>query len=43
MGHFAASVLNNPVLLGIMSFGLIGVPIIGMWAAQIQLATLGTI
>jgi len=34
MGHFAASVLNNPVLLGLMSFGLIGVPILGMWAVH---------
>jgi hypothetical protein len=32
MGHFAASILNNPILLGIMSFSLIGVPIIGIWA-----------
>jgi hypothetical protein len=32
--HFAASVLNNPVLLGLMSFGLIGVPIMGMWAVH---------
>lgn len=34
MGHIAATVLNNQVFLGIMCFGLVGLPIIGMWAVH---------
>lgn len=32
MINFVSMVLNNQLCLGIMCFGLIGVPIIGIWA-----------
>jgi membrane protein YdbS with pleckstrin-like domain len=34
MGHFAASVLNNPWLLGTLCYILVFVPIIGIWVVH---------
>jgi len=31
MGHLAASVLNNPWLLGALCYALVFVPIMGIW------------
>ena len=33
-GHFARWVLNNPYTLGALSFALIFIPILGMWAVH---------
>jgi hypothetical protein len=32
--HLASWTLNNPLTLGILSFSLIFVPILGMWAVH---------
>jgi cytochrome oxidase assembly protein ShyY1 len=34
IGHFARWTLNNQITLGILSFTLIIVPIMGMWAVH---------
>ena len=34
VGHFARWVLNNPYTLGTLSFMLVFVPILGMWAVH---------
>ena len=34
VAHFARWTLNNPLTLGILSFFLIFVPILGMWAVH---------